>query len=182
MHRLLYLVFLTASIYAQDLGKGNVEIKISGGFVDAGNGPARVAAPALGIEGAFGLSRFLAVTVGYTHDYLNSAVLVTCDPTPFNLAGQTIIPNNCVSAEFQHEFMGGVRISAPNATRVTPHLEFAVGAIKQTSTSSPASFSNGRTEFGFAPGLGADIKIVRHFGISIDANFVKAHHTRASIT
>jgi len=177
MRRLLYLSLLTASIYAQDLGKGNVEVKISGGFIDAGNGPVRVAAPALGIEGAFGLSRFLAVTGGYTHDYLNSASLVTCDPAPLNLPGQTIIPKNCVSAEFQHEFMGGVRISAPNVGRVTPHLEFAVGALKQSSTSSPASFSNGRTEFGFRPGLGADLKIVRHFGISIDANFVKAHHT-----
>ncbi len=162
---------------AQDLAKGNIEVKISGGFVDAGNGPARVPAPALGIEGAFGLSRFLAITAGYTHDYLNSARLVTCDSIPFYPPGQTFIPKNCVSSEFQHEFMGGLRISVPNPTRITPHLNLDIGAIKQTSTSSPASASDGRTEFGFAPGIGADIKIIRHFGISIDANFVKASRT-----
>ena len=67
--------------------------------------------------------------------------------------------------------MGGFRISMPNPTRITPHLDLAAGAIKQTSTSSPASFSDGRTEFGFAPGIGADIKVMRHFGVSIDANF-----------
>ena len=72
--------------------------------------------------------------------------------------------------------MGGFRISMPNPTRITPHLDLAAGAIKQTSTSSPASFSDGRTEFGFAPGIGADIKVMRHFGVSIDANFVKANH------
>jgi len=102
--------------------------------------------------------------------------LVTCDLAPFDLPGQTVIPKNCVSAEFQHEFMGGFRISMPNPTRITPHLDLAAGAIKQTSTSSPASFSDGRTEFGFAPGIGADIKVMRHFGVSIDANFVKANH------
>jgi hypothetical protein len=166
---------LTSSLFAQDLGKGNFEVRASAGIVNAGDGPVRVVAPAFGIEGAFGLSRFLALTAGYTHDNLHDSNLVTCDPPPYNLPGETYIPKNCVSYEFQHEFMGGVRLSVPNRSRITPHLQLSLGAIRQTSTSGPASFATGKTEFGFGPGAGLDFKITRHFGTSIDANFVKAN-------
>jgi hypothetical protein len=131
--------------------------------------------PALGIEGAFGLSRFVALTAGYTHDYLLDSALVTCDKPAFIQPGETFRLKNCISYEFQHEFMGGVRISAPNRSRITPHLEFSLGAVKQTSTSSPADFATGKTEFGLSPGAGVDYKLSRHFGLVVDANFVKAN-------
>jgi len=177
----LFLGLLT-TVYAQDLEKGRFEIRASGGIVNAGNtdmrlsdAPLRVVSPAFGIEGAFGLSRFVALTAGYTHDYLLDSALVTCDKPPFIQPGETFRLKNCISYEFQHEFMGGVRISAPNRSRITPHLEFSLGAVKQTSTSSPADFATGKTEFGLAPGAGVDFKIMRHFGVGVDANFVKAN-------
>ena len=160
---------LAAALNAQDLGKGGFEVRASWGIVNAGNGIDRVISPTIGVEGAFGLSRIIALTAGYTHDSLHDPVLVTC--RPFLIPP----PKDCTSYEFQHEFMGGVRISAPNRTRITPHLQFALGAVRQTSTSSPASSATGKTEFGFGPGAGLDYKLTRHFGIGVDANYVKAN-------
>jgi hypothetical protein len=171
----VFMGLLPPALYAQDLEKGGFEVRAFGGIINAGNGPTRVVSPAVGIEGAFGISRFVALTAGYTHDYLHDSALVTCDPPAFILPGQTTIPKNCVSYEFQQEFMGGVRVSAPNRSRLTPHLQFSLGAVRQTSTSSPASFASGKTEFGLGPGAGVDCKITRHFGTSIDVNFVKAN-------
>jgi hypothetical protein len=171
----VFLALLATALYGQDLEQGHFEIRALGGIVNAGNGPVRVVSPTLRIEGAFGLSRFVALTAGYTHDFLLDSALVTCDSPPFILPGETFRLKNCISHEFQHEFMGGVRISAPNRSRITPHLQFSLEAVRQTSTSSPADFATERTEFGFGPGVGVDVKIMQHFGTSVDANFVKAN-------
>ncbi len=165
----LLMGLLTAVLNAQDLGKGGFEVRAYGGIINAGGGPVRITSPTAGVEGAFGLSRFVALTAAYTHDSLHDSALVTCR------AFLIPPPKDCTSYEFQHEFMGGVRISAPNRTPITPHLQFALGAVRQTSTSSPASFATGETEFGFGPGAGLDYKLTRHFGIGVDANYVKAN-------
>jgi hypothetical protein len=167
---------LTTAIHAQDLGKGRFEVRASGGIINAGNGPVRVVSPTFGIEGAFGLSRFIAITAGYTYHSLRNYALVTCDSPPFDLPGETFRDKNCTSYEFQYEFMGGVRISAPNRSRITPHLQISLGAIKQNSPLLlPSGLTPGKTEFGFGPGAGVDYKLSRHFGVGVDANFVKAN-------
>jgi hypothetical protein len=170
----LLMGLLTAALNAQNLGKGGFEIRAFGGIVNAGGGPVRIIESAAGVQGAFGLSRFVAVTAGYTHDYSLDSFLIDCPSgaTHIYLPGQTFIPKDCTNYGFQNEFMGGFRISAPNRSAITPHVEFSLGAVKQTAGD---NFATGRTEFGFGPGAGLDYKLTRHLGIGVDANYVKAN-------
>jgi hypothetical protein len=163
---LIAVLFLRLSndiVYADDLGKGSFEVRASGG-INASNGPGSWPLPSYELQTAFGISKVFALTAGYTHDYLPDTVLGSFCSSPIA----------CNQQEFHnriHEFMGGVRLSVPNSSPITPHLQFSMGAVRQTSDFS--SFS--RTEFGIAPGAGLDFKLSRHFGIGVDANFVKAN-------
>jgi Outer membrane protein beta-barrel domain len=160
----VFLGLLNAPANADNLGKGSFEVRASGGF-NASNGPVSSPLPSYELQAAFGISKFFALTAGYTHDYLQD--------TGFGFFCLLPTPAAC-NQEFHnriHEFMGGVRFSVPNPSPITPHVHFGMGAVRQTSDFSGSS----RTEFGIAPGGGLDYKLSRHFGIGIDANFVKAN-------
>ena len=138
----IFLGLLSTAIFAQDLGKGHFELRASGGIIDAGNGPFRSALPSYELEAAFGLSRFFAVTGGYTHDYLRDTGFTFCALPGFVLPGQVVNPSDCNQLEFQNrfqEFMGGVRFSVPNHSPITPHLQFSMGAVRQTSDPFPTN-------------------------------------------
>jgi opacity protein-like surface antigen len=162
---------------AQDLEKGGFEVRASGG-VNAGSRPVEGTSPSFAVEGAYGLSRFVAVTGSYTHDFLNETSSLFCTVPGFLSPG--VIPSGCNRVDLHsriREFMGGVRLSVPNSSRITPYVRLSIGAVRQTTDSSPpAPFagSTDKTEFGFAPGAGLDFKLTRHFGVGADATYVKA--------
>jgi hypothetical protein len=172
----LFTGLFNTSISAQDLERGRFEVRAFGGT----NAVGWNREPSWGAGGAFGLSKFVAITAGYTHDNLQSLSLLLCTSPFFLLPGQTIDPTSCVRNDVNsalHEFMGGVRVSAVNRSRFTPYAGFSLGAVKRTSHSSSAGFGEGAdlTEFGFAPGAGLDVKVTRHFGVCADAAYVKAN-------
>jgi hypothetical protein len=172
------LVFLfLPTLSAQDLAAGHVEARFLGGANYSYTGSGRAAAPSYSIEGAFGVSRFVALTGSYTHDGLPDSNLFLC----FADRPSDISLSNCTrytSSRRIHEFMGGVRVSAINRTRFTPYVQMSLGTLRQTTDSlqTPQVSSTGGeiTRFGVAPGLGVDVKLTRHFGIAIDARSVKA--------
>jgi len=161
----VFIGLLTTAVYAQDLGKGQLELRASGG-INAGGRPIGSPSPSYDLEAAFGLSRFFAFTGDYAHDYLPDIGFAFVVPGRFN---QQVIQNRI------QEFLGGVRFSVPNHSPITPHLQFSMGAVRRTSDPFFAAFvtSSTQTEFGLAPGAGLDYKISRHFGVGVDANFVK---------
>jgi hypothetical protein len=165
----VFLVLLTTAVCAQDLGKGRFELRASGG-INAGGGPLGSPSPSYDLEAAVGLSRFFALTADYTHNYLPDIEFAFLYPGPANFNRQVI--HNRI-----HEFLGGVRFSVPNHSPITPHLQFSMGAVRRTSDPFFPAFvtSSAQTEFGLAPGAGLDFKLSRHFGVGVDANFVKAN-------
>ena len=123
-----------------------------------------------GAGGAFGLSKFVAMTAGYTHDSRRDSSIFFCVLYP----GQTINPIGCYRNDSHytiHEMMGGVRFSAVNRSRFTPYAGVSLGVVKQTSDDPPSRL----TGFGFAPNAGVDVKLTRHFGVNTDAAYVKAN-------
>ena len=64
----LSLGLLSTSTYAQELGKGGFEVRASGGL-NASSGRFGSISPSYELDVAFGISRLLAVTAGYTHDF-----------------------------------------------------------------------------------------------------------------
>jgi hypothetical protein len=168
----VFVGLLTTAVYAQDLGKGRFELRASGG-INAGGRPIGSPSPSYDLEAAFGLSRFFALTGDYAHDYLPDIEFAFGLPV-FFFPGQS---NVQVIHNRIQEFLGGVRFSVPNRSRITPHLQFSMGAVRRTSDPFSAAFvtSSAQTEFGLAPGAGLDYKVSRHFGVGVDANFVKAN-------
>jgi hypothetical protein len=160
------LGLLTTAVRAQDLGTGRFESRASGG-INAGGGPIDSPSPSYDLEAAFGLSRFFALTGDYAHDYLPDTRFLICLGVCIQQASQDRI----------QEFLGGVRFSVPNHSPITPHLQFSMGAVRRTGDPLFSAFvtSSAQTEFGLAPGAGLDYKISRHFGVGVDANFVKAN-------
>jgi opacity protein-like surface antigen len=161
----VFLSLLSAAAFADDLGKGSFEVRAAGGINASNRDVLGSPLPSFELQAAFGISKFFALTAGYTHDYLQD--------TGFGFFCLLPTPAAC-NQEFHnriHEFMGGVRFSVPNLSPITPHLQFGMGAVRQTSDFSGFS----RTEFGIAPGAGLDFKLSHHFGIGVDANFVKAN-------
>jgi hypothetical protein len=175
----VFLGLLTTAVHAQDLEKGRFEIRASGG-INAGGGPIDSPSPSYDLEAAFGLSRFFALTGDYAHDYLPDSVFAFLLPVQANF-GLQVVHNRI------QEFLGGVRFSLPNHSPITPHLQFSMGAVRRTSDPSPANsrlflvMSSAQTEFGLAPGAGLDYKLSRHFGVGVDANFVKANRMTGSL-
>lgn len=163
----VFIGLLTTAVYAQDLRKGRFELRASGG-INAGGGPIDSPSPSYDLEAAFGLSKFFALTSDYAHDYLPDIEFAFAVPGQFNVQ---VIQNRI------QEFLGGVRFSVPNHSPITPHLQFSMGAVRRTSDPFFSAFvtSSAQTEFGLAPGAGLDYKLSRHFGVGVDANFVKAN-------
>jgi len=168
----VFIGLLTTTVYAEDLGKGRLELRASGG-INAGGGPIGSPSPSYDLEAAFGLSRFFALTGDYAHDYLPDSEFAFILPV-FAVQGQFNV--HVIQNRIQ-EFLGGVRFSVPNHSPITPHLQFSMGAVRRTSDPFFAAFvtSSAQTEFGLAPGAGLDYKVSRHFGVGVDANFVKAN-------
>ena len=174
----LFIGIFNSSMSAADLERGHFEIRASGGMNGGANGYGHTGEPSWSIEGAVGLSRFVALTAGYTHDDLRSQSLLFCTSPFLIVPGQIIDPANCARNDVDsalHQFMGGVRFSAVNSSRLTPYVRLDLGAVKRTSHSSSPGFSDGRdlTEFAFAPGAGLDLKLTRHFGVGAEAAYVK---------
>lgn len=167
-----------SSILAQDLERGGFEIRGSGGINGGASPYNHTGDPGWRIEGAYGLSRFIAVTAGYTHDNLQTRAFFVCG-TPFPIQpGQSLDLTNCNSSGIDsalHEFMGGVRFSAANHTRLTPYVRFDLGAVRQTSHSSSSTFNPGPdiTKFAFSPGAGVDLQLTHHLGVGAEAEYVK---------
>jgi hypothetical protein len=164
---LLAGLFSTSS-FAQDLERGRFEVRASGGTNDAG----RNREPNWGVGGAFGLSKFVAITAGYTRDSLPGFSILACPL--YVLVKPAAAPFDCVLSDTHktmHEIMGGVRFSAVNRSRFTPYAEASLGVVKQTSNEAGLRL----TEFGFAPHAGIDVKLTRHFGVGADAAYVKAN-------
>jgi len=180
----VFLGLLSTAVFAQDLGKGHFELRASGG-INESSSPTGSPFPSYQIGAAFSLSRFFALTADYTRDYLRRTEIPDCTGEVVEPGRVIVIP--CINDEFRNrinEFMGGFRFSVPNRSPITPHLQFSLGAVRQTtepySTNTTASIYNPfigstLTEFAFAPGAGIDYKISHHFGIGIDANLVKAN-------
>src|SRR5262249_53576724 len=112
---------------AQDLRRGRFEIRARGGINNTRFGTA----PAVWVEGAFGLSKSVASTGTYVHDYLNDDTIRFCVVSFFILPGQQI--GQCTAAPSGtrriHEFMGGLRLSLPNRSKFTPFVHASLGAV-----------------------------------------------------
>jgi hypothetical protein len=167
----VFLGLLASAVCAQDLGKGRFEIRASGG-INAGGGPLGSPSPSYDLEAAFGVSRFFALTGDYAHDYLPDTRFLICLGVCIQQASRNRI----------QESLGGVRFSVPNHSPITPHLQFSMGTVRRTSDPFFSAFvtSSAQTEFGLAPGAGLDFKLSRHFGVGVDANFVKANRITVS--
>jgi sorbitol-specific phosphotransferase system component IIA len=173
---ILIPLFFTG-VSAQDLESGHVEMRFLGGTNYSYPGPSREIWPTYSIEGAIGVTRWIAATAGYTRDMLPDSNITGCSLFPTGIDGV----GNCTyyaSGRRIQEFMGGVRVSGVNPTHFTPFAQVSVGAVRQTTDSFHAatvSFSGSEfTRFGVAPGVGLDVKLTRHLGIAFDARAVKA--------
>ena len=152
-----------------DLERGKTEVRLFAGST-AGQATLNTPAIAGGGEVAYGLSRFFAWTGHYAYDSLGSLADSSC-------FGSTCIQSSArLSA---HEFMSGVRFSAPNRSRVTPYASMSIGAIRfgAEASVSGGGFSNSMSEtmtkFAIAPGGGLNFRISRRFGANVDVRWVR---------
>jgi hypothetical protein len=146
-----------------DLERGIYEVR---GFVGrAGHAPTVFGHSKLsgGVGAAMGLNRYLALTGHYALDRmsrLNWCFIGPCTP---------------LDNERMHEFMGGLRLSFPNDSRVTPYAAGTFGAVRLVNFGS--SVSNPSTRFGVGAGLGLNIRIRPRIGIALDLHPVHAVST-----
>jgi opacity protein-like surface antigen len=146
-----------------------IEIRGFGGGVNAGNLLLGQPAYSAGLEGALRLNRIIAVTGDYAFDHLGSIDTSFCFQSTCSQSHQS---------QTLHEFMGGVRFSIPNRSRISPYAGISAGGAALTGkfSASGAGFSssgsNSSTKFAFAIGAGADYRISRRTGINVEARGV----------
>jgi opacity protein-like surface antigen len=113
------------------------------------------------------LNRFIALTGNYA--------------TSFHRIGDRFCSSEgCVEFEDHRrldEFMGGVRFSVPNASRITPYGAVTAGVLaltSRTSTSGTAfgGTSNTNSHFGVAAGGGVTFSLTQRFGVVFDARAI----------
>jgi hypothetical protein len=161
---------LCATAFAQssDLDRGKREVRV---FAGMSTSRAVSVEPTLsaGAEVAVGLNRIIALTGNYATSF-------------HHIGDQYCAFDDCFNFEEHrrlHEFMGGVRFSVPNPSRITPYGVATAGALvltDHTSASGPAfgSISNtgSSTHFGVAMGGGVNFRITARFGIAFDARAI----------
>jgi opacity protein-like surface antigen len=158
---------LCAAAFAQssDLDRGKKEVRV---FAGMSTSRAVSVEPTFsgGAEAAVGLNRIIAITGNYATSF-------------HRISDQYCAFNECLNFEEHRrldEFMGGVRFSVPNPSRITPYGVVTAGALvltDHTSASGPSFRSISSTEssahFGVAVGGGVNFRITPRFGIAFDA-------------
>ena len=158
---------LCATAFGQspDLDRGKKEVRV---FAGMSTSRAVSVDPTLsaGAEAAVGLNRMIALTGNYAISF-------------HRIGDQYCAFNDCFDFEEHrrlNEFMGGVRFSVPNPSRITPYGVVTAGALvltDHTSASGTAFGSISNTEssvrFGVAVGGGINFRITPRFGIAFDA-------------
>ena len=155
-----------------DLSHGKVEIRGFGGGINAGNMLLNQPAFSAGVEAAFGLNRVVALTGYYAFDHLGTVDSASCFSSECSQSHER---------RTMHEFMGGVRFSIPNRSRITPYGAVNAGGTVHTETFNfsgsgfgyAGSFSTSR--FAIALGGGANYKITRRTGINVDVRGTAAN-------
>jgi opacity protein-like surface antigen len=176
MKRFLLLFALSTYAFAQEW-RG--EIKLLGGAsaadldTDAIATVDRIVAGGFmaGVEGAVNLNSVVALTGHYAYNDLGSGIRLFCDsPTCGRIQGDAAF----------HEYMGGIRVRANAAGRVSPYAGISAGGVRLSTTatipaaSGPIQLRDSATQFAYAPGAGFDVKVVKHFAIGLDLRYVKA--------
>ena len=112
----------SAAGLAQDgnLTHGRKEIRGFGGMT-FGNSYLQRLTFSGGVEVAFGLNRYFGLTADYAYNSLGKDETAFCIP-----------PSSCTfkQTEKAHELMGGIRISVPNRSRVTPYASITTGLVR----------------------------------------------------
>jgi hypothetical protein len=106
-----------------------------------------------GVEAAYYVRRYLALTGNYAFDRIGIdpfCVFGPCGPFP---------------DENIHEFMGGARVSLPGH-RAEPYLAATIGGLRLTNINGVTS--NQSTNFGYAVGVGVNIGITHRTGVDLD--------------
>lgn len=146
-----------------DLERGRYEVRGFGGL--AGDSSNIFGDPKFsgGVGAAMGLNRYVALTGHYALDRIGRSYFLcfsTCPP---------------LADEKMNEFMGGVRLSVPNHSRITPYAAGTIGAVRLVNFGS--SVSNPSTQLGVGAGLGLNIRIRPRIGIALDLHTVHAVST-----
>jgi hypothetical protein len=158
---------LCATAFGQspDLNRAKKEVRV---FAGMSTSRAVSVDPTLsaGAEVAVGLNRIIALTGNYATSF-------------HRISDQFCAFNDCLNFEEHRrldEFMGGVRFSVPNASRITPYGVVTAGALVLTDHTSASGTSFGSmsntessTHFGVALGGGVNFRITPRFGIAFDA-------------
>jgi hypothetical protein len=141
---------------------GSVEFAVGGGFVTATDMPARKVAPVGAAGVAIGLGRYFAITGNYAFSALGNADYVSCS------SGTCVVGSVKVSG---HEFTGGVRVSVPNSTRVTPFFTGSVGALRGSASTKVLGITLGAAEniIVGGGGFGFNARVSDHLAIQYDA-------------
>ncbi len=127
--------------------------------------------PTYAFEAAVGLTRWAALVGSYTHNQRSDAKLPNCEGTLCDVSR---------ADHRRHEFMGGFRASLPTQTRFAPYAQISVGAIRESwdtlvlLPSIPPLPPKAVTRFAVEPGVGVNVMLTRHLGVTLDVRGVKA--------
>lgn len=116
-----------------------------------------------GVGAAMGLNRYVALTGHYALDRIgrsNWCFSGPCAP---------------LANEKAHEFMGGLRLSLPNHSRVTPYAAGTIGAVRLVNFNSSATIPS--TQFAAGVGVGLNIRIHQGIGAALELHGVRAVST-----
>ncbi len=146
-----------------DLERGRYEVRGFGGL--AGDSSNIFGDPKFsgGVGAAMGLNRYVALTGHYALDRIgrsNWCFFGPCAP---------------LANEKAHEFMGGLRLSFPNHSRITPYAAGTIGAVRLVNFSSSATIPS--TQFAVGVGVGLNIRIHQRIGVALDLHAVHAVST-----
>ena len=160
--KVLLAVLFSVPAFSQavDLDRGHFEINGFGGAMMDVSTIFGSTKKGGGVEAAFGINRYMAATADYSFSSgkVDAFCIFTC-----------IVPD-----EHIQEFMGGVRLSLPNHTRLTPYATGTVGGLHFTTSSSTFGPSPSTTNFALGIGLGVDIRVARRVGILLDLRGIDA--------
>jgi hypothetical protein len=153
-----------------DLSAGRIETKGFGG-INYVRGRAPRMSMSYGSEIGVGALSFLAFTGDYAHDRIGTGSFIECSPP---LCTRTTATLSIQTA------MGGVRLSVPRLSRVTPYGSFALGLAHLSANGTASSIlgnaavSDSANRLAMSTGGGLNVKISRGVGIDWSMRGVKA--------
>ena len=172
------LLASSAAAQKSDSPADRFEIRIMGGESAAGNLLTATPAFSGGVEGAFRLTPAIALTGHYGYDRLGSVNNSYCY-------------DGCAQyweRDSLHEFGGGLRLSAPNRSRLEPYGAVSAGGARWMTNSGYSStgytvgtytvapygsnYSSGMTKFAVTFGAGVQFRLTRRTGINFDVSGV----------